>query len=370
MRIEAMPDVLRWAGGEEVLAAVQAAYADRLAQRLGAELGGVLARDPARGARLSALLEGLPDAAFARVLTAPETSYRLLWRAQHSDAAVADFLESALLAEHLRLGQEVEAAGTRPLWTALGDFCGQADGGSFAAPTLAGLPVLDFESPFANDLDFNGRAARTLTPRDNLDAGEQAEVLRKLAACGEGLKRVSPGVHDFVRAFTKVLILQRDPEAPRMFASGSSGQFIGRSVLSNPQLPGVDAAEIAEGLVHEAIHALLYMQEQFRPWVDAALYGPEHRTQSPWTGNTLPLRSYLQACFVWYGLLHFWALAYGGGGFPDARIRERITQCVSGFLDSRFDAPLRTWRGQISPELVEAIDRMRRTACDVLAESA
>ena len=370
MCIDALPDLLRWDDREKVLTRVHAGYVELLADRLGAELAGIRARDDNRDRRLSALLDSLPDRAFIRFITAPETSCRLLWRRSYADSDVADFIYASLTAERLRLGDGLDEPLAGPLWTALGDFCHRPDGTSFSAPALPGLPVLDFESPYANDLDFSGRAARTLVQRDNLDAREQSLVLQKLAASAKGVERVSPMVHDFVRSFTKVLVLQRDPEAPAMFASGSSGQFIGRSVLSNPQLPGVDAVEVAEGLIHESIHALLYMQEQRRRWVDPALYGPELRTQSPWTGNSLPLRPYLQACFVWYGLLHFWAMAYGRDVFPAARVRQRIIQCVSGFLDSSFEAPLRTWRAQISADLLDAIHRMRRLACEVAAESA
>jgi hypothetical protein len=358
MHLESMPEVLRWDGDTVVFREVHDSYVQLLADRLGQELGHLHARDGVLGAPLIMQVRTLPEPAFTRFITAPETSCRLLWRASHSDEDVANFLRCSLAAELARAGDAGDAP-AHDAWTALGDFCLHPDNSTFVAPTLPGLPPLDFDSPYATDLDFSGRAATTLVPRDRLDVEEQRLVLERLRSAVEGIRRVSTDVDEFVRAFTKTLILQRDPEAPGMFASGSSGQFIGRSVLSNPQLPKVDDVEVAEGLVHEAIHALLYMQEQHKRWVSPALYGAEKRTVSPWTGNQLPLRPYLQACFVWYGLLHFWAMALAKGVFPPARVRERIIQSTAGFLDDSFEAPLIAYRDEIADDLLDAISRMR-----------
>jgi len=352
-----MPNVLCWDGDDVVLREVHASYIQLLADRLGQELGNLHANNGESGSRAIALLRSLPESAFERFISAPETSCRLLWRASHTHEEVADFFLSSLTAELARAGDNVNSP-ARDIWTALGDFCLRPDGSTFSAPVLLGLPPLDFDSPYATDLDLSGRAATTLVPRDRLDSEEKKLALERLRSAADGIRRISPQVHQFVRSFTKVLILQRDPEAPSMFASGSSGQFVGRSVLSNPQLPSVDDVDVAEGLVHEAIHSLLYMQEQQKRWVDPAFYGAEKRTHSPWTGNHLPLRPYLQACFVWYGLVHFWAMALAEGIFPPGRVRERLVQSMSGFLDDSFEEPLVTYGDKIADELLAAINRI------------
>jgi hypothetical protein len=91
------------------------------------------------------------------------------------------------------------------------------------------------------------------------------------------------GLSEFVTTFTKVLVLIRNETA--RFSSGSETRYIGRSVLGNPHSAGIDHLDIAEALVHEAIHALLYMEERPRAWVPAALYAPVPRVVSPWTGR-------------------------------------------------------------------------------------
>ena len=85
----------------------------------------------------------------------------------------------------------------------------------------------------------------------------------------------------------------------------------------------IDYLDIAEALVHEAIHSLLYMQERCHPWVPAELYAPVPRVVSPWRGRNLALRPFLQACFVWYGILQFWGKATTTGTLRPHRWASR-----------------------------------------------
>jgi hypothetical protein len=341
---------------------VHDSYVELLADRLGDTLAKITAGDALASRQLLAQLRELPDDSFSRFLTAPETSFRLLWN-RHSAADALTFLQASLAAEAHRAGRGQDFC-AEDRWTALGDYCVRADGSVFRAPVLPGPLLLDLDSPHALRLDFNGRADTTLVPREALTSVDRERALGGVARAWAAVGQVSEGLQEFVRVFTKVLILQSDPEAPTMFASGSSGQYVGRSVLSNPHLLKVDEVELAEGMVHEAIHSLLYMQEQRRRWVAPELYGSEIRTESPWTGNPLPLRPYLQACFVWYGLLHFWAAAVQSGSFPTRRVNERLAQCAKGFLEDEFESPLNQYRSQISEDILSAIGEIRREVAE------
>jgi hypothetical protein len=356
--IRAMPEVLSWRADGQVLRAVSGGYTELLADHLGALLADVQREDAATAADILGRLRALPDASFQRFLCAPETSCRLLWNAGQPPARNAVALLRALRAEAARLDPPSHDTGAEALWSSNGDFCLRSDGGIYHAPLMAGVLPLDFDSPWATTLDFNGRADVTLCKRIPIEASERGAILARLDFAAAQMRQTGHGVLDMVLGFTKVLILQRDPEAPTMFATGSSGQYIGRSVFSNPQLAPVDEVELAEGLVHEAIHALLYMQERRQRWVPTELYDTTIRALSPWTGNPLPLRPYLQACFVWYGLLHFWALALDSNSFAPWRARERMAQCASGFVDPRFHAPLRRYREAIDADLLTAIEAM------------
>jgi hypothetical protein len=89
------------------------------------------------------------------------------------------------------------------------------------------------------------------------------------------------------------------------------------------------------------------------------LYGPDARARSLWTGTPLPLRSYLQACFVWYGLLHFWAAAVKAGTFDPRRVRSRIEQATIGFLRAPVLDQVAPYREGIAEVLLDTVDELQ-----------
>ena len=91
----------------------------------------------------------------------------------------------------------------------------------------------------------------------------------------------------------------------------------------------MDTGALADALVHEAIHAILYSIECSNPLVSAAPAGLLIR--SPWSGNSLSIRTYLHACFVWYGLAKFWHAALPAEVFPAERVKQLLAKALSGF---------------------------------------
>jgi hypothetical protein len=356
--LETMPDVLTWGDDSGVDAAVHESYVELLGERMGQFLGHLDSIEPDAASRLLRELGELPDESFFRLLTAPEVSWRLLWPRQHRPEESAKFLFGAVTAEVLRLGRDVPIEET--VWTALGDLCFSVNGKVFEAPSLRDFPPLDFDSPYGVSIDLAGQLQYVAEARAPLTGDDRQLVLDRLAAARDGIRETDPRVLEFVVLFTKALVLQRDPDLPDNFTSGSSGQFVGRSALGNPQIPGADDVLIAEGVVHEAIHSLLYMQEQRSAWVATdELYGPDARTCSLWTGTPLPLRSYLQACFVWYGLLHFWAAALKAETFDPRRVRSRIEQATIGFLRAPVLDQVAPYREGIAEVLLDTVDELQ-----------
>jgi len=75
------------------------------------------------------------------------------------------------------------------------------------------------------------------------------------------------------------------------------------------------------------------MHEAVEPWVlREEPFDTEAIVVSPWSGATLPVRPFLQACFVWFGLANFWSLAQGGSTFRSSRLEERLDLARRGFL--------------------------------------
>lgn len=367
MLIETMPEVLIWSQPGEVLSRIHKSYVDLLGDRFGETVGRIRQSDFERGTHLAAEVRELPDGSLMRLIIAPEVAYRLLWPAQHSLAGISRFFLDAVTAEQLRLG------GGRPpgrdLWTAIGDIKFSASGEAFPGPSLRDMMPLDFESPYAMNLDLDGMFDVTVARREPYNSSEQRHVLGRLERARDAIRATDVGILEFTVVFTKVLIFQRDPAAPDSFSSGSSGQYVGRSVLANSHLSAIDEVEIAEGIVHEAIHSLLYMQEQMRAWVsDSELYGPTPRTVSPWTQNALPLRPYLQAVFVWYGLLHFWCLALQKRTFDARRVQTRISQAAIGFLGRPLLHQIAQYSASIDPVLLQTVERMQARVSRLFAE--
>ncbi|WP_158298686.1 aKG-HExxH-type peptide beta-hydroxylase [Sphingomonas psychrotolerans] len=337
------------------------------------QLGVALAQVPKPVAdRLRGALDTLPDQNWLRLVTAPRITYRLLWPSRHSAADIADALGAALAVEKARAnaGAATDKAFSPPpqtLWSAVGDGWLGPDGGFVAGPALPGLPPLDFFSPHALAIDIDGEIDEVDVPRSPYPSAETRQILSLLSDVRERLVTTNPRIAGFVEAFTKSLVLQQDPQAPDLFSTGSSAQYVGRSVMGNPHLSKVDSALLAEGLVHEAIHSLLYMSERLEPWVNnEEVYGPELRTRSEWTGNPLPLRSYLQACFVWYGLAMFWAQAFARGTFEAERARARLEQALRGFLKGHVLDQVRPFAEHINSEVLDTIDTLQGRVRDAL----
>ena len=343
MLIHRMPDALSWACGTADFDAVNYAYMRLLGQTW----------ESRSDAHLAALARWAGKQGFDRFLGAPETSRRLLWPG--ADAAeAACFFEASLRAELAFAGQPAEFAGET--WTALGDAAFLPDGQRFNWPQEPGMMPLDFGSPRARSIDLTGAEFETAAPRDPYTVVELEAAIRKVRAALHGVLQACPEAGRFIARFNKVLVIQPDPAAPGRSSSGSNGQFVGRSFVTNVQSPDVTAEAVADAVVHEGIHGLLYMQQVMQPWGPSELiYNQAPAAASPWTGRMLPLRSFLEACFVWYGLLHFWCYALSQSVFEPREVRRHLARALNGFLHQRLPDLVAGHREKVLPDLIESL---------------
>jgi uncharacterized protein len=360
-------DVLTWLSGQELSALAHDRWRSYAAGRLIAAIDRAEGADPDSAARCRAHLLALDDQDRARVELAPETTFRTVWRVSAPAREALAFAERALAVERRRLGHGVET--TPGAWSALGDVEVTEDGGVRAGPLVDGLPPLDFDSPAACRLDLSGRAYTIERPREPLAGADRARVLRRLQAVAQGLAATGGTVAAFVQTFSKVIVLQ--PESGGAFSSGSNWHYVGRSAIGNPHSDRVDQCDLADAIVHESIHGLLYIHETGREWVTRHdLYDPVPALTSPWSGAALPVRPFLQACFVWYGLANFWAQALACGSFPRDRCVALLARASTGFLSKPLSARLAPYRDGLSDEVVEAIDVMQDDIRSTFRETA
>lgn len=321
--IETMPEVLSWRGGTETLYYILTGYRLRLADELGASLRGINDRCPKLGTTLVEAIRTASDSALTRVITAPETTSRLL---NHSVdlLELGHFLERSLMAERALEGCEVVTG--LYICTALGDATLLSNGEMIRRSYFAGsMPVQVSRNRAPTIAVGNSHATG---PSRSLFGEELALALDRVTEAVNLLTKLS--LANFALSFTKVLLLQKDSGGT--FSSGSAGQYIGLSVITNPHASNISHYDIAEAIVHEAIHSLLYMQERSEPWVPRNLYTPKPLVRSPWSGNQLPIRPFLQACFVWYGVLNFWCKAVTDGAASLASVGDRLKRAATGFL--------------------------------------
>ncbi|MFJ1608464.1 aKG-HExxH-type peptide beta-hydroxylase [Streptomyces sp. NPDC088253] len=356
---------MAWDSPSDQLTALRTRYIDLLATRLGELLGRLVAdsHDDLAGP-LNELVHH-HGVQLAELLPAPEISYRLLWPGRHQDTDTAKFLT--------RTWQEALApAGvprlSNPILAARGPDILGADGSPLAIWPHRELPI-DAASRFALTVDVAGTAVRLARPLLPLSPAQVLDSLAKLDGAVTGIATTAEPAWRVVRDFTEVVMLLPDPAEPSQFSSGSSGQFVARVVLANPQLTKVTTVHLAEALVHEAIHGVLYMDEQHDPWVlDPALYAGPMRVTSPWTGSPLPLRPFLQACFVWFGLLSFWSRALPGPAFERDQVRERLVVAASGFLRGDLLQRVAKVRDRLSYEVWEAVSELQRLVVSLLGD--
>lgn len=360
--LDGVVETLQWkAAPPPGVAGIEAAYGSMVAQRLGRFLNQLDASDQVTSARLFAALSSAEPSALERLIVTPEATCRLFWDhpGRCDDRDVVQFLLDSLAVEQTRAGTPVAGAPTWPIWSADGIVRWDADADVLDEQERVGGVRVDCASPAAACFDYSGLHGAGMRLAVYEDPSELAWAREKAERAMIGIDAVDAPVAAFVRRFTKVANLVVDTERP-VFTSGSTGQYVGRSIFCNVHLPFVDAEIVADALVHESVHSLLYMDEIKHPWVlRDELFGSDVVTRSPWTGTPLPLRPFLQACFVWFSLWNFWTRARGSDGFAEKRIDECAQLARSGFLRAPLTDNVPDHVQDISPTILRLLEEMQ-----------
>lgn len=358
--IKDLPTVLCWLDTTDAPFDLYTIHLYHLSSALGYTLGHILQRDPIRGEMFLTKLRNLPDSAFLRFLTAPETFFRLSYSAEGKLEDIISFLSNSIEAEYCRLERCTNLP--HEVWTALGDcfFPAQqnmsqnSQAAIFHAPRLSNRIPVDFKSPWAQRrfADISSSAADFTTDEVYL-------VLRKLDEAILEISKVNMYLLDTLTCFTRVIIVRKDVSCLDSFMSSSSHMYSGRTILVNPQLEKIDVAKIADALIHEMIHSLLYALELKYPFILDTTAVADVHIRSPWTGNELTVSSYLHACFVWFGLWNFWKLAINSRGLPKERIYTLIAISSAGFKKGSLLDALEEISFALSPDVQQNIQRVQ-----------
>lgn len=185
-------------------------------------------------------------------------------------------------------------------------------------------------------------------------------LIAKLDEAIAVVKSASVEASDAVEQLTANILLRTDRRCTGTLRSASSPAAIGRTVLINAGNATVGTGEIAEGLVHETIHAMVSCIELHDPLLDPLQPAAQRLILSPWTGSMLHPHAFLHACLVWFGLFHFWRASERCGVLV-RYARTRMKQIVEGFDGMQdYEAALTSIARPISLQLV--LDVKKRMA--------
>jgi hypothetical protein len=364
-----LPKLLRWEDDSEVedmIDDLANVYYQRTADGLGHALGKIHKADVCAYDYIWSHLKDLPDSIYLRLLGAPHTWLLVAdCEAQRSKPQdIAFYLGQALTAEAIRAGDAIKLE--QGVWSCLGDyyFPPQIQGKTstllwrenapFVAPFLPGGIPLDFWSPWA-------RGKLTEIPGTDIDmtAPKIAQTWQKLDRGLKAIQKVCPATSKALTYFCKVIVARQDPTITEHRAA-SSPTTIGRPVLRNPQSLAATEMELIDSIIHETIHAIVDIINLEQPLMLDHNILMLQRGNSPWTGRSLDLYTYIHACLVWYGLWHFWARALGQDVFPDGAVLHYMKLSAKGFMSPDLLEPILPICQAIEPSLIDLIGNMQK----------
>ncbi|MFD1001678.1 hypothetical protein ACFQ21_20270 [Ohtaekwangia kribbensis] len=293
--------------------------------------------------KLQGKISQLSEDQFTLIIMAPEVSFRLLNFNEHSVVLLTNFIIYSMDAELAKTKEEFDTNSYEELWTPNGDFFirynkEDKEFVTYEPYKLNWITPIDFFSPYCVKLtndDVNETRTSKLLPYDFDEAESICNLLEETV---EPLIGINNDYIKLINHFSRVIIFNKviPVTGPPPFISGSDALHVGRTVISNPT--DGDLEKMIEALVHESIHSKLYMIDETKRWMPS--YDLSNKIgrviPSSWTGNILTLNSLLQACFVWYGLYHFWSYAYQNNLYNEEHAVGRMNFIQAGFR--KFDA--------------------------------
>lgn len=308
----------------------------------------------------------MPAEAQQRILLAPETYRRVIYRSSCSPQETRSFLENSIAAEWARIGggADSRAHSTSGVWTALGDYyfpaglhpAGAApnDASPYVAPRIHGEAILDAFSPYS--------WVTTQTDAEPMLSHTPAElrlVEARIDEAWKGVLAVHPPVSEMVRTFIRVISVKKSQGEAVNFGSSSWGRYVGKTGLTNCHTPYTSVARIMNALVHEMIHSVLYVVERVEPFRLHSRALEAITIRSPWSGRELPVPSFLHACFVWYGLWNFWMLHELMPVVPSPDANEMLERARIGFHGPSLPDLLKNIHHELSESVLSAIAVMQ-----------
>jgi len=295
--LERLCGVLEW-NDNAFSQAIHGKYYRHLAEKLEPAVAALTVSDPDAGEAAHLLLEALTPAQRLDFISAPHMAATIISPEMFHRSENRNFFLKAL---GITAGCISDNAA--PLYNQRGEL----------VPGPNEVPPKDaYRISFGGDLPipFMDRGGNALSP---VQEDDTQHILGKVADAGNLIRSVNQQAYAFSVRHTEVLAFRYESQYPADFSSGSFQSLPGFSLICNCHLPTVSEAELADAIIHEAIHSIIYQFESFGEPLRREGKRTDFHVVSPWTGSTLGVESFAQACLVWFGLLHFWKLACDRG---------------------------------------------------------
>lgn len=340
---------------------VEQSYSSVIKDKWNALLERLKRHNPAMYESWQAKIAELTADGFHPSFLKPEFTDKLLnYKPQYFDR-VLTMLDGYIDAEVAKVTGRFYTGKYKQLWTCNGDYLLKYDPSTqtfneFESFMFSERTCMDFFSPACyddgNKEDIGREPHVTVGP---YEIEEAFSIAQRIMDSISPLEEQFPAPLQLIDRCTNVIVMKKY-NGDEYFYSSSNGAYIGTSYLINPQI--ANAEMIINALVHEATHSLVLMIDLCNQWMP----GPnDPQTQqcmaSHWTGRLLPLRSYLQAQFVWFGLYNFWKHSYDRKLYSQSYAAERLQYISKGFREVQ---PSALDQYGLSPDVIETIARMKQ----------
>lgn len=270
---------------------------------------------------------------FEPVAFIPEFIHCVLYNGNNTTRNRWRFMAETADAEYAKRNKNIDSNRYESLWTSNGDYFIRYDSkqrtyAEFYALSLVNNIPIDFVSPYCLKID-----AAEINDNNSLVESKATEAFQIYAALNSTLKKLNGHDHFsiFLRHYINVIVTKTQNSIS--FSSSTTGLFPGRVLILNGHHVGEN--KLIDAAVHEAVHGLLYMIEEVCPWMPSLEVSSRagYSLQSPWTGNYINLRNFVQAVFVWYGLYNFWNYCLENKLLDAAFAENRAEQIWKGFRE-------------------------------------
>ena len=331
-------EILTWSRPSDTPAKWRTRYEDLLESRVLSKAG-LIDQDHCILDSLSLL----PRERQGSFLRSPHVASRLL-EGDQGEGFDAAPIAKALLAELAAVGIVSELP--EPVWTVNGDRkLDPVIRESWAASNFGILDshiVVDGSGP----TDFSCEATGNLTLASEI---ERVTVERKIHEAASAISATSDVAFKFWTDCVDVVAIRKASLSSTRFSSSSFSRNAELTVLTNAHLDSVDLTLMADALVHESIHSLLFTYEEIeQAFVSTDENAERIKLKSPWSGNQLFLPAYVHACVVWYGLYWFWSLGLKTGIYEEEQAKKMRDRARLGFHSSPVSICLRPHQEQLS----------------------